>query len=498
MSEIRTTYSGLISTAFGLTRIFAGLFFMIIITRILVAEELGTWALITSLLFYGIILDPIIAYWATRDTARKIDSGKTAILGEGVLSIGGIGIYIIATIIVGPQTNADNTILFFAIILIPVMYLNKVLSSINLGWKPHALSISNFFADVAKIPLVLLLIYYFDMGVTGIIISFFIGWVIYDAILLWYAKEKIKNGIKKEFFQKWLKISWLPLYPRIAPLIGRSDVIIFSIIAGSVIGLAYYTAAVVIAGLVGYASTFSLGVYGKLLGEKNKNYLGHNITLQIYFMILLGGLSIIFADFGLFALNPIYKIASLVVIILTVRIFFQTLNNLFIQILTGIEEVDTKKESKFSDYIKSKLFFIPTIQLIQTVLYIGILSFVLIFTNDSSTQIELVIIWSIIALFIEIPLTIVLSILVRKSVNIKIEKTRLLKYFITAIIVFGTMLMIIDEYLQYNEKLIEFLPSVLIFIAISASIYIITTIIIDSKIRNLTFSIINEIKKKKR
>ena len=111
MSEIRTTYSGLISAAFGLTRIFAGLFFMIIITRILVAEELGTWALITSLLFYGIILDPIIAYWATRDTARKIDSGKTAILGEGVLSIGGIGIYIIATIIVGPQTNADNTII---------------------------------------------------------------------------------------------------------------------------------------------------------------------------------------------------------------------------------------------------------------------------------------------------------------------------------------------------------------------------------------------------
>ena len=58
--------------------------------------------------------------------------------------------------------------------------------------------------------------------------------------------------------------------------------------------------------------------------------------------------------------------------------------------------------------------------------------------------------------------------------------------------------MIIDEYLEYNEKLIEFLPSVLIFIAVSALIYITTTIIIDSKIRNLTYSIINEIKKKKR
>ncbi len=497
MSEIRTTYSGLISVSFGLTRIFVGLLFMIIITRTLVAEELGTWALITSLLFYGMILDPIIAYWATRETARKIDTGKTAILGEGILSIGGIGIYIIAAIIIGPQTNADHTTLIFAIILIPVMYLNKVLSSINLGWKPHVLSISNFFADIAKIPLVLLLIYYFDMGVTGIIISFFIGWVIYDVILLWYAKEKIKNKIKKKFFQKWLKISWLPLYPRIAPLISRSDVIIFSIITGSVIGLAYYTAALVIAGLVGYASVFSLGIYGKLLGERNNNYLGHNITLQIYFMILLGGLSIIFADFGLFALNPIYKIASLIVIILTVRIFFQTLNNLFTQILTGIEEVDIKKESKFRDYIKSKLFVVPTIQLIQTALYIGILSFVLIFTNDSSTQIELVIFWSIIALFIEIPLTIVLSILIKKSVNIKIEKSRIIKYIITAIIVFGIMLMVIDEYIQYNEKLIEFLPSLLIFVTLSALIYLIITVIIDSKIRNLMYAIIDEIKKRK-
>ncbi len=76
MSQIRITYSGLIALSFGLTRIITGLFFMIIITRVLVAEEFGTWTLINGLLFYGIILDPIIAYWATRETARKIDSGK--------------------------------------------------------------------------------------------------------------------------------------------------------------------------------------------------------------------------------------------------------------------------------------------------------------------------------------------------------------------------------------------------------------------------------------
>ena len=51
---------------------------MIIITRVLVAEEFGTWTLISGLLFYGIILDPVVGYWVTRETARNIPSQKTS------------------------------------------------------------------------------------------------------------------------------------------------------------------------------------------------------------------------------------------------------------------------------------------------------------------------------------------------------------------------------------------------------------------------------------
>ena len=498
MSEIRTTYSGLISFSLGLTRILTGLLFMVIITRILAVEEFGTWTLISSLLFYGVILDSIISYWAVRETARKIDSGKTSLLGGGILSIGGIGIYILIILIIGPQINIDYTVLFFAIILIPVMYFHKILTSINSGWKPHVVSYANFYADLAKIPLVLLFVYHFEMGITGVIIAFFIGFLINDVVLLWYAKEKVKNKIKKEFLQKWLKISWLPLYPKIAPLIARSDIIIFSVITGSVVGLAYYSAALIVAGIVGISSAFSLAVYGKLLGEKRNNYIGHQITIQVFFMIPLAGLSIIFAEFGLFALNPIYQIASLVVIILTIRIFFQTLNGLFSYVLTGVEDVDTKNKSKFKDYIKSKLFVIPTIQLIQTISYIVILSFVLIFTNESSTQIESVILWSILALATEIPLTVVLSILIKKTIDVKIEKKRIVKYVITGAIIFGITFTMLEQNIEYHESLIEFLPPIVIFVILSVLIYLIITIVIDSKIRNLFFAVINEIKKSKK
>lgn len=509
MSGIRITYSGLVSLSFGLAKIIVGLFFVTIITRLLLVEEFGTWALISGLFVYGVVLSPIFSFWATRETARKINSGKTSVLAEGLFSVAGMGIYILAVMLVSPQTDVDQNVLIFGVLLIPAMYMHKVLSAINVGWKPHTVPLSNFYADVAKIPLVLIFLYYLDMGVVGVIIAFFVGYVINDIMLLWYGREKVKNKIKKEFIQKWLKISWLPLYPQIAPLVARSDIVIFTVITGSVIGLAYYSAALVIAGIVGFAGAFSIGVYGKLLGEERKNYLGNSITLQAYFMILFAGLSIIFAEYGLFVLNPIYQIASLIVIILTIRIFFQTFNGLFSHILTGIEDVDTKIESKFKDYVKSKLFTVPTIQLIQTVSYVCLLSLVLIISSNTSTQLELVVWWVLLAVCIEIPLTIFLVKLIRKSVEINIEKIRIGKYLVVATIVFGTMFMFLDQNEISNSwffdpdqshdvsGLVEFLPPLLFLIILSSISYFIITGIIDSKIRDLFRAIIHEVKKTK-
>jgi len=509
LSGIRITYSGLVSLSFGLAKIIVGLFFVTIITRLLLVEEFGTWALISGLFVYGVVLSPIFSFWATRETARKINSGKTSVLAEGLFSVAGMGIYILAVMLVSPQTDVDQNVLIFGVLLIPAMYMHKVLSAINVGWKPHTVPLSNFYADVAKIPLVLIFLYYLDMGVVGVIIAFFVGYVINDIMLLWYGREKVKNKIKKEFIQKWLKISWLPLYPQIAPLVARSDIVIFTVITGSVIGLAYYSAALVIAGIVGFAGAFSIGVYGKLLGEERKNYLGNSITLQAYFMILFAGLSIIFAEYGLFVLNPIYQIASLIVIILTIRIFFQTFNGLFSHILTGIEDVDTKIESKFKDYVKSKLFTVPTIQLIQTVSYVCLLSLVLIISSNTSTQLELVVWWVLLAVCIEIPLTIFLVKLIRKSVEINIEKIRIGKYLVVATIVFGTMFMFLDQNEISNSwffdpdqshdvsGLVEFLPPLLFLIILSSISYFIITGIIDSKIRDLFRAIIHEVKKTK-
>ena len=85
MSEIRPTYSGLISLIVTIITVVFGIIFTIIITRTLSAEEFGIWNLRMAMVFYITVAEPIISYWATREVARGIKSGKTAMVKGSVV-----------------------------------------------------------------------------------------------------------------------------------------------------------------------------------------------------------------------------------------------------------------------------------------------------------------------------------------------------------------------------------------------------------------------------
>ena len=74
MSEVRVTYSGLIGLAIGLITVITGMIFILIITRNLTPEELGTWSLIGGLISYVIIIEPFISYWTKREIAQAPNS----------------------------------------------------------------------------------------------------------------------------------------------------------------------------------------------------------------------------------------------------------------------------------------------------------------------------------------------------------------------------------------------------------------------------------------
>jgi len=497
LSGIRVTYTGLISLIGGTISIFTGVIFTLIVTRTVTPEEYGTWGLILALITYVTLIGPIVSYWSTRDTARNIQSGKTAILSSMLLSIGAVSIYILISYLMGNYTNVEKNVLLFAAILIPTMFVNGILIAINLGWKPHAISYGTLAYGISSIPLALFLIYYLDFGVAGIIISVFLANIASIIILFFYAKEKIINQFDKKILKKWLKFSWLPIYPGIAILVAGFDISIFTIITGSVVGLAFWTAALVLPSVITHTGLISRAVYAKLLEEKT-GFMSQNLTLVFYFGIVFTSLVITFARPGLYALNPIYEIAAPVTIILSFYVFLSVFTNIFLLSLAGVERVDKFENSTFKDYIKSKLFFPQTIRLIQTSIYVLILTVgLLILVGFGSSDQELLLFWASIALVTQIPLVCILYYLVQKNIMIKLEIPSIVKFVLTAIGVFGFTYVLTTQFLVYSPDIVSFIPNVLMFASFGIGLYIIITYLIDNKIRNLVHAIIYEIKTKK-
>jgi len=497
MSGIRVTYSGLISLVVGITSIFTGLIFTLIVTRTVSITEYGIWGLISSLFGYVVTIEPMISYWATREIARNVDSGKTAILSSSLLSIMGIFIYSIIAYLVGHQTNIDQKILFFAIILIPLMFLNRTLNGINLGWKPHAVSYGVLASGIAQMPAALLFIYFLHLGVIGIILTTMMGNISSIIILTIFARQKIRNKIKKEFIGKWLKLFWLPLYPGVTSMIFFLDAVVFSLIAKSVEGLALWSVSLAISNLIPTSGLISRATYPKLLGENNTGYLKENISQLFYFAIPFVALAIVFAKPALFALNPIYEIAFPIVIFTSIFVFLNTISGVFQSLLSGMEKVDINENSTFRDYIKSKLFFLPTISLVQYSTYVIILAVgLLLLVQNVHSQLELVLYWSIAAIISHLPFTIYLYVLVKRNFALSLDIHRIGKFLLITFAVFGSTYFLIDKFLVYNSNIFEFIPHLLLLMLAAIGGYLLVTYFVDLKTRQLLNAIIQEVRNK--
>lgn len=493
MSEVRVTYSGLIGLAIGLITVITGMIFILIITRNLTPEELGTWSLIGGLISYVIIIEPFISYWTKREIARDIESGKTAILSSGIFSVVGTIAYLVIAYFVSQQIDVDSEILFLAALMIPFTFLNRTLSSIALGWKPHLNSLGVLIFDIAKLPPIIFFVYYLHQSVDGIILSIIFAYIVSNVVLVILLRKKLQNKIRYRYLKNWLKRSWLPSYIKFSNLIVL-DVLIFSMITGSVTGLAYWTVAFTVGTMVRHSSQITRAVYPKLLSGARKEYLQENLIRLFYFVFPFIAVSISFAKPGLYALYPLYDIAALVVVFITLRSFLKILASALTQALQGIENVDTKESSQ-KDYLKSKLFYLPTIRLINRAVYFSTLAIgLLILTQSNYSEMDLVLYWSIIAFIVQVPFTVYFYYLVRKNFPLSIDISSTMKYLITSIVVFGGIYFLMEKFLVYTPKIIEFLPQLIPYLILGFLTYACITYLIDKRTRNLFNGIIKEIK----
>ncbi len=502
MSNIRVTYTGLISFIGGLIGLVTGSIFSLIITRTLTPEDYGYWGLIFSVVSYFPMILSVFSYWATRETARKLDSGKTAVLSTLFFSMIASIIFIIISFFIISQIgsnqiefNQNNFLL--ATVLIPPMFLAGIFSSIALGYKPHVISFSTISFGIVQILSALFFIYFLDMGIPGIILTLMMSYIASALVLFFYVHEKIRTSFKKEFLKKWLKLFWIPIYPTTYLILTQSSILIFTVITDSIVGVAYWVASIVMVSVISSTGLISRAVYPKLLENKETHFFQDNLTYLFYFAILFTSLVISFARSGLFLLNPFYEVATPIVMILSIEGFLVVLINMFQNSLIGIERVDINTQSTYKDYIKSKLFYVHTLRLIQTVSYVTILIIVLVILTPSvSSEIELLTYWASIALITQIPLVTVLTILIKRNFSNPFDIKRIMKFCIVGVVTSTFSYLLTEQFLTYTPNVFEFIPNLLLFVMFGIGIYCVVTYFIDSKIRILFNSIIYGIKNK--
>jgi|APSaa5957512535_1039671.scaffolds.fasta_scaffold11444_2 hypothetical protein len=495
MSNIRVAYSGLISLLIGIVSSITGLIFTLIVTRTLTPDEYGAWGLIGGLIMYVMVLDPIVTYWTTREIARGEDSGKTAIVTHGVFSFIALGLYFIISFFVANESTVSFNILALGAMLIPVMFVNRALTALNLGWKPQATSYGIIAFELCKIPLALILVYHFKFGLEGAIIATTISYVASIIVLSINARSKLQVKFQKIYIKKWTKLFWIPLYRKSQSVVFSFDVAIFAIITDSVFGIALFSASLAVSILVGHAGLIAQAIYPKLLSGGSKEHLNETLIRFFYFGFPLAAISITFARPALFALNPVYEVAVIVVMIMTLRTFIYVLSNIFQDALHGSETIDALENPTFKQFAKSKLFTLPTILLIQYSLYVIILGIVLFLTTDSSTQLELVMYWSTISLAVQIPFTLYFFKMLKNNFSISIDIIVSIKYLFSSIIVFTVVYFLMENYLKYQESIFDFLPNLILYLGIGVILYALVTYILDIRTRKLVKSIITELTK---
>jgi hypothetical protein len=495
LSEIRVTYTGLLSFAVAIITAIAGTAFTLILTRSLTQQEFGTWGLIGGITQYVIIFSTVIAYWSTRDTARKIDSGKTAIMGNVILSVTAMIVYILISYFLSSETKTDFGILLFSVILIPVMFFGGLFTAITLGWKPHVISYGLLGSAISQIIFSFLFVYYLDYGVNGVIMANFISHLINSMILLKYSYHKIVNKINSNYLKKWFKLSWIPLYPSIPILIGALGISIYSVMTGSVTGLSFWTASIAVSAIVAQVAVISKGVYPKLLEEKDTHYLRDNVSQLFFFNFLVTGIIVVFAKPALYALNPVYVDAYFVAIILAINNFFSVISVISFQNLEGIEKIDLDKNTTIKNYMKSYLFYPHTLRLIQTsastiILVVGFAFLI----NSNTSEIDLLIFWALTVLFTQIPISLSLFKKMVKTIQISLNYKAIMKYGVITLCANLLIFLIIDNYLVYESELFSFIPNLLFFFSIGIGLFIGISYITDKQTRELLTSIIKEIK----
>ncbi|MDI1496030.1 MAG: putative membrane protein [Cenarchaeum symbiont of Oopsacas minuta] len=499
MNDIRVNYVGIIAFISNIVLAVGGTIFSIMIIRLLPPDDFGFWILISSLITYVLILDPIPSYWLVRRISRGDKLAKTGLFTSTGLSGIGVIVYVGLIFIVYVTLNVDLIILIVAVLLIPTGFLKNSIASVCLGCKPQAISYSVITSILVKLIVGIVLVFGLKLGLLGLLIAVIIENIAgIISMFMLTRSQNVMGVLDYKFIRFVFSMSWLSIFTNAPYIIRNLDVLIFPILTGSLVGAAYWGIGLTLSRFIIYSGSISHGVYTKILATNDIAPAINNLRYMLFVAIPILSLIISLSKPALYVLNPLYVHISLPVILYSFNAMAFLLLMFFVNVLNGKDEVDINNTTSFKKYVNSDLFHTSTILTIYSISYVVTFTVLLYLKIFGESDLELVIGWAMTSFIFTAFFTIIIFILLKQKYDFTFPYISIIKYILSAILIIIITNYITEYLFTYSGTVYNLIPQLLSIIAIGFSIYLLISIVIDKPCRELIQSCFREIAKMKK
>ncbi len=462
---------------FRLLSVGTGLLFTLLVTRNITLEEYGVYSNIGDILSYFTLASAIMPFWVTRFTARgHQDSPKTGLIMNLLVASASAAVYLITIPnILGMLQVSSKYLLTYSVgvFLIVENHIQAVLEAIFYPKRPEMMAFGLLVLEIGKVSLGFLLIIGFRMGLIGVLFSLIASCLVQILFYVRSIRREILGRIRWDYAKRWFKASLINIYGIMGGRILMLANILLFVYSGE-LARAYYGASSAIASIVGYSSSLSFALYPKLLSEANPGDVSSSLKMVLMFALPMCMGAMVLSEPLLLILNPLYAVAKLVLILLSLNALLSAASSVFDSIISGTERLDADEEISYRKMIGSRLFLQQTLTYVQAAVIVPLTYMVLaVGTPDALTASEYLALINVLAnLFIIIAKYVIAS----RCLKFNIPWVSLIKYLSASLV------MSLSLYLTPTTAR---LSSVLVKVFFGALVYFSLVLLVDKEVRKM-------------
>ncbi|MCS7136019.1 MAG: hypothetical protein RMJ14_00240 [Nitrososphaerota archaeon] len=367
---VRLRYTGLVAFLTRIGSVFTGLAFTVLVTRNLTVPDFGLWQYISILCSYLLFPNFLMNYWSTRFTARGYRVGRTHVILSTYFSLAALFVFLAVSVWGSRDLTTDLGVFFLASLTIPFLYLYQALEALAYGHRPELPQYGFIIFEVSKVVLGVVFVLLLRMGFYGVLISVILAYALQATFLAITQLDLLKGVFDRSIASRWIRSSWLPAYGMIPSMLLGLDALLVTIISRSTEPIAYWRAAQVIFGMIGYSTYLASALYPKMLSGGGGKDVEVALRLVLMFSVPMVIGAFVLAKPLLAILKAEYVIASDVVRVGVFVALISAITNVFSGAISGLEGVDKEGQLSFRKLLRSKLFLIPSVNIVASSAYI--------------------------------------------------------------------------------------------------------------------------------